>query len=86
MKCLSLLGLALDVVGAVLLAWPIFRLRDRDAVETARPRLPLGPTDDDVRRLPTYIDLMRQGRFARWGMVLLIAGFLLQFAGTLMQK
>lgn len=86
MKWLSLLGLALDIVGAGLLAWPVFTLRDRNAVQTARPLLPIGPTDDAVRRLPTYIELMRQGRFARWGMAFLIAGFIGQFLGTYFQK
>jgi hypothetical protein len=86
MRALTILGLVLDLVGAIILAWPIFFASDRDIVEHARPRLPLGPTDDDVRGLPTYLELIRQAKFARCGMPLLVAGFMCQLAAAVLQR
>ena len=72
-------------MGAVILAWPLFVMRERDAVELARPLIPTGPTDDHVRVLPSYLDLIRGRWFARVGLGMLVLGFVLQLVGGWLQ-
>ena len=81
------IGLLADVAGALLLAKGLFvspdealRLRGATGMSFYHDGPP--PTREQMLKQRAVIDLLKESRDARWGCVLLVAGFLFQLAGT----
>jgi hypothetical protein len=74
-------GLAFDVAGAWVLARGLF-ISEEQAVELTATRF-AGETLEENLRHPQAQDRLKQSRAAKWGMGLLIVGFVLQVVGGL---
>jgi hypothetical protein len=70
----------LDIAGAVILSYGLIISR-ADALRLGVGRW-AGDTDEENVTLPQVQDRLKQSRNARIGLVLLSAGFLLQFIGN----
>jgi hypothetical protein len=80
MEWVNVVGLALDAVGAFVLARGLF-LSPEKAVELGTSRWG-GDTLDENLQLPAVRDRLRQSRNAKIGVTLLLAGFALQIVAA----
>jgi hypothetical protein len=79
MAWLTRLGLAFDIVGAAVLAWPLIQPEKWAAAADLKASA--------KQKAPTArMQILREARWARWGLGLLIIGFFLQLAGSLLSK
>lgn len=69
----SVVGLVLDMIGALLIARGIF-VTEQQAIELTRARWDANP--------PAAADRLSQSRLAQVGLAILVFGFLLQVVGT----
>ena len=76
----SIAGLALSLLGAVVLAWGLF-LSDEDAIKLGSSYWS-GGTQEDKLKLPPVADRLRQSRNAKIGIVLIALGTVLQIVGA----
>lgn len=79
----TVLGLALDLAGALILAGGLF-ITPEEAVELSAARWS-GSTLDENLRNPQAQDRLRQSKRAKWGAGLLALGFALQIIGALLR-
>jgi hypothetical protein len=70
-NCLVILGLVLNTFGAILLAFPFFKSKE-EIEELSKPKYDSNPQ--------IMISLLYDRKVGRWGVILLIAGFLVQIA------
>jgi hypothetical protein len=82
MAWFNVAGLVLDIVGALVLAWGLITMTEAEAIEQGQTVLGGPPGDPRNREIPRARVLLRDARFARWGLGLLIGGFLLQLIGS----
>lgn len=75
-KWLSTCGLALDIAGALALAWGAYRMPK----DPANPRHDLDEDYADRNTSPVIRDRLELRQAARVGLPLLVVGFLLQLA------
>jgi len=89
MKWLNVLGLVLDIVGAIILTRGLI-VSNHQAVELGRGYAAISrggyevsgdPTPENLA-LPPVADRLRQSRSAKWGLAFLILGFLLQIIAS----
>ena len=84
---LGVLGLTIDSVGALLIAWPIARRGRSEARDIAAPNpdeVRLEHREGELRYEGPAIDvLMSEKRYALAGALLLVIGFILQIASHL---
>ena len=73
------LGLLFDIAGAVVLAWPLVEPEEWAAAADLK-------ASAEQNQPPARMQILREGRCARWGLGLLIVGFALQLAGSLLSK
>lgn len=78
---LTVTGLLLCLCGVVILAWG-FIIPRMQALEVGVARIP-GETAEENLGLPSVCDRRRMARRALWGMLFLVAGFILQILGNL---
>ena len=79
-KWFDIIGLIFSLLGAILLAWGLIISR-KHALKVGVSRY--AEEDDDKNIcLPQVRDELREARFARSGLLLLIIGFLLQIIGS----
>ncbi|MBN2256197.1 MAG: hypothetical protein JW736_10845 [Deltaproteobacteria bacterium] len=76
-----IIGLILDLVGVLLLAWDLLISKKR-ALELGLPHY-AGQSDEDNLKHPAVRNLLRQAKHAKIGVVLISLGFLLQLIGNL---
>jgi hypothetical protein len=73
------LGLVFDILGAAVLVWPLIVPENwaaaHDEKASAKKKVP-----------PARIQFLREGSCARWGLFLLIVGFIFQLVGALRSK
>lgn len=81
LQYLSSLGLIVDFVGAILIAWDVWTLSDRALLQAGVFRFS-GDHPLENEAMSTVRERRRQRRFTRWGMVLLAVGFFLQLLGS----
>ena len=86
---IGLVGLFVSFSGAALLAFTAVK-SECEILNEATPRMPVssgGPGTENfekaVRNLPNVQALLRQARVARYGLWILVIGFLIQFTGAL---
>ena len=80
-NALSTIGLLIDLVGAVLIAWDIWTLGDRTPLKTRVARV----SGEHLLERDTALVVhgeRRQRGLTRWGVALLALGFLLQLIGS----
>jgi hypothetical protein len=86
-EALGILGLTVDSVGALLIAWPIARRGRSEARDIAAPNpgdVRVERRDGELRYEGPAIDvLMAEKRYALLGGFLLAIGFMLQIAAHL---
>ena len=82
-KWLDILGLVIAMTGAIVLAYGVIVSREQ-AVRIGVSRL-AEDSDEINLSLPQVCHQLRQSRFALIGLVLLILGFLLQIAASLLR-
>ena len=80
MAWFNVAGLVLDIVGALVLAWGLITMTE--AIEHGQTVLGGPPGDPGNREIPRARVLLRDAKFVRWGLGLLIGGFLLQLIGS----
>ncbi|MCK6561690.1 hypothetical protein HUU39_27085 [candidate division KSB1 bacterium] len=78
---LTVTGLLLCLCGVVIFAWG-FIIPRMQALEVGVARIP-GETAEENLGLPAVCDRRRMARRALWGMLFLVAGFILQILGNL---
>ena len=76
-------GLVADIIGVGLLSWGLF-VSEEKAIELGVSRV-AGDTDEENVTLPAVADRLKQSLFAKWGLPILVAGFVLQIAATWMR-
>lgn len=79
-RWLVVVGLVLDIVGAICLSYGLI-LSKRDALELGATRL-MADDDEKNMKLPQVVDRLKQSRNAAVGLVFLVAGFALQIVGS----
>ena len=79
-KWANIIGLILDVAGAVFLTYGLL-ISKKGAIELGVARWS-GGTDEEKMKLPAVRDRVRQSRNALVGMFLLVIGFVLQIYGS----
>ncbi len=77
---INTIGLVADIIGVSLLAWGLFASKER-ALELGLMRY-VGETDDENLTIPAVADRLKQSRFAKFGLPILVAGFGCQIAAT----
>jgi hypothetical protein len=83
MDWLQIVGLCVDMLGALVIAWPLVLMTDDEAVGIGLATLSeRGERSDDLRS-PTVSALIRQRTAAKVGVFFLIVGFLLQAVSRL---
>lgn len=78
---LNVIGLLLDLIGAIILAYGQIISR-KTAIDLGVSKL-CGDTDEKNLKLPAVQDRIKQSRNAIIGLSLLAVGFLLQLCGNL---
>lgn len=81
MRWLTIIGLVLSFTGGVVLAWNLFVSKDKAVVLAAFGFLRYD--NNENLKSPAVQNLLRQSRFAKWGVFLLTIGFLFQLLGAL---
>jgi hypothetical protein len=80
MAWFNVAGLVLDIFSALVLAWGLVTMTE--AIEHGQAVLGGPPGDPRNREFPRSRVLLRDARCARWGLGLLVGGFLLQLIGS----
>lgn len=80
-RALITIGLALDAIGAIVLASVLFLTKEEASNRTTTR---WGHADDDPKRFstPAVKGLLRDSKRARWGAAILAFGFALQIIGN----
>ncbi len=73
-------GLVSDILGASIIAIGVITSK-KGAVESGVGRF-AGSTPEENLRLPAVVDRLRQSTLAKWGLALLVLGFVLQLVGS----
>jgi hypothetical protein len=79
MAWLTGLGLVFDIAGALLLAWPLIEPEKWAAAHYEK-------ASAEKKAPPARVQFLREGSYARWGLFLVIVGFIFQLAGSLLSK
>ena len=79
---INTVGLVADIIGVSLLSWVLFTSKKK-AIQLGVSRL--AGTDEENLTLPAVADRLRQSRFAMFGSLILVAGFVCQIAATWMR-
>ncbi len=77
---INTIGLVADIIGVTLLSWGLFASKETAIILGATRWA--GDTDDENLTLPAVVDRLRQSRFAKFGLPILVAGFGCQIAAT----
>lgn len=81
MHWLSIVGLAADIAGVVIIASPIIFATDKEIIDTTAPMW--GGTDDENAKLPAAGAKRHERARNRLGVALLVGGFALQAVAVL---
>ena len=86
-QLLSIIGLLSDLVGVVLLAWPIFApgglySRTKKIAEGRDWGDGGGGAAEEKTLAPSSMEIVNQFRFGQYGLCLIILGFILQGVGV----
>ena len=77
---INTIGLVGDIIGVSLLSWGLFTSKEK-ALQLGLARY-TSDTDEKNLKLPAVADRLKQSRFAKFGLPILVAGFLCQIAAT----
>lgn len=84
MKYFTVTGLVLDIIGAAVLSWGLF-ITKKEAIELGLSRV-CGDSDEENLKLPQVADRLKQSRNAKYGLFLLVLGFVSQIIGVLCNR